>query len=284
MRFMLVPGGGNPSELYPEYVEIHGDYSDSSKLTTLSASTTISEDYDTGAAISVTATTTAVFTGYFDTMSDIEYADNSPVQGYPRKLLPASAYITGATPASLRFASASWNVGDTVVIKAMGFNKNSRDTLFASNGVSATHTNGADIASCGPAASITTVTTDDGSGNAVIDVTVVRATSGDVAGYWSFFDVTVTAATTPGIPATTLSVEGVLQVSKTGIQRRITAGANLNGVQRHYATDVTTDASGFMPALDLSATALSVGDTVRDTVLLSSGETIGPLRTVEDIS
>ncbi|MGP4843324.1 hypothetical protein ACTXGQ_04260 [Marinobacter sp. 1Y8] len=158
-------------------------------------------------------------------------------------------------------------------------NDAARDTTITFGATTVTYDNAGGLSQDPPTAPAEIVVTTDGSG----DATITIDGTGTFA-YASSITVDIETTTTPGLSSRTLSIEGVLQTNKTGIQRRITAGANLNGVQRSNATDVTTNASGVMPALDLSATAAAVGDTVRDTVLLPSGESISALRTVEDIS
>jgi hypothetical protein len=74
--------------------------------------------------------------------------------------------------------------------------------------------------------------------------------------------------------------DGAALVSLTGIQIRITAGANLNGPQVYYSGTETTDASGNFNTLDVSPSAAAAADPVRMQVLTAAGDSITSAETV----
>jgi hypothetical protein len=75
--------------------------------------------------------------------------------------------------------------------------------------------------------------------------------------------------------------DGSALASLTGIQIRITAGANLNGTQVYYSPTETTDASGNFSTLDVSTSAAVAADPVRMQVLTAAGDSITSAETVE---
>jgi hypothetical protein len=74
--------------------------------------------------------------------------------------------------------------------------------------------------------------------------------------------------------------DGTALASLTGVQIRITAGANLNGTQVYYSGTETTDASGNFSALDVSTSAAVAADPVRMQVLTAAGDSITSAETV----
>jgi hypothetical protein len=74
--------------------------------------------------------------------------------------------------------------------------------------------------------------------------------------------------------------DGSALASLTGVQIRITAGANLNGTQVYYSGTETTDASGNFSALDVSTSAAVAADPVRMQVLTAAGDSITSAETV----
>jgi hypothetical protein len=74
--------------------------------------------------------------------------------------------------------------------------------------------------------------------------------------------------------------DGSALASLTGIQIRITAGANLNGTQVYYSGTETTDASGNFSVLDVSTSAAVAADPVRMQVLTAAGDSITSAETV----
>jgi hypothetical protein len=74
--------------------------------------------------------------------------------------------------------------------------------------------------------------------------------------------------------------DGAALASLTGIQIRVTAGANLNGTQVYYSGTQTTDASGNFSALDVSSSAAVAADPVRMQVLTAAGDSITSAETV----
>jgi hypothetical protein len=74
--------------------------------------------------------------------------------------------------------------------------------------------------------------------------------------------------------------DGAALASLTGVQIRITAGANLNGTQVYYSGTETTDASGNFSALDVSTSAAAAADPVRMQVLTAAGDSITSAETV----
>jgi hypothetical protein len=74
--------------------------------------------------------------------------------------------------------------------------------------------------------------------------------------------------------------DGSALASLTGIQIRITAGANLNGTQVYYSGTQTTDASGNFSTLDVSTSAAVAADPVRMHVLTAAGDSITSAETV----
>jgi hypothetical protein len=75
--------------------------------------------------------------------------------------------------------------------------------------------------------------------------------------------------------------DGSALASLTGIQIRITAGANLNGTQVYYSGTETTNASGNFNTLDLSTSAAVAADPVLMHVLTAAGDSITSTETVE---
>jgi hypothetical protein len=74
--------------------------------------------------------------------------------------------------------------------------------------------------------------------------------------------------------------DGLALASLTGVQIRITAGANLNGTQVYYSPTETTDASGNFSTLDVSPSAAVAADPVRMQVLTAAGDSITSAETV----
>jgi hypothetical protein len=74
--------------------------------------------------------------------------------------------------------------------------------------------------------------------------------------------------------------DGSALASLTGVQIRITAGANLNGTQVYYSGTETTDASGNFSTLDVSTSAAVAADPVRMQVLTAAGDSITSAETV----
>jgi len=75
--------------------------------------------------------------------------------------------------------------------------------------------------------------------------------------------------------------DGAALASLTGVQIRITGGANLDGTQVYYSGTETTDASGNFATLDVSTSAAAAADPVLMTVLTSAGNSITSTETVE---
>jgi hypothetical protein len=75
--------------------------------------------------------------------------------------------------------------------------------------------------------------------------------------------------------------DGAALASLTGVQIRITAGANLNGTQVYYSGTETTNASGNFSTLDVSTSAAAAADSVRMQVLTAAGDSITSAETVE---
>jgi hypothetical protein len=75
--------------------------------------------------------------------------------------------------------------------------------------------------------------------------------------------------------------DGAALASLTGVQIRITAGANLNGTQVYYSGTETTDASGNFSNLDVSTSAAAAADPVLMQVLTAAGDSITSTETVE---
>jgi hypothetical protein len=75
--------------------------------------------------------------------------------------------------------------------------------------------------------------------------------------------------------------DGSALASLTGIQIRVTAGANLNGTQVYYSPTQTTDASGNFSTLDVSTSAAVAADPVLMHVLTAAGDSITSTETVE---
>jgi hypothetical protein len=75
--------------------------------------------------------------------------------------------------------------------------------------------------------------------------------------------------------------DGSALASLTGVQIRITAGANLNGTQVYYSGTETTNASGNFSTLDVSTSAAVAADPVRMQVLTAAGDSITSAETVE---
>jgi hypothetical protein len=74
--------------------------------------------------------------------------------------------------------------------------------------------------------------------------------------------------------------DGSALASLTGVQIRITAGANLNGTQVYYSGTETTNASGNFSTLDVSTSAAVAADPVRMQVLTAAGDSITSAETV----
>jgi hypothetical protein len=74
--------------------------------------------------------------------------------------------------------------------------------------------------------------------------------------------------------------DGAALASLTGVQIRITAGANLNGTQVYYSGTEATDASGNFNTLDVSTSAAVAADPVRMQVLTAAGDSITSAETV----
>jgi hypothetical protein len=74
--------------------------------------------------------------------------------------------------------------------------------------------------------------------------------------------------------------DGSALASLTGIQIRITAGANLNGTQVYYSGTETTNASGNFSTLDVSTSAAVAADPVLMQVLTAAGDSITSAETV----
>jgi hypothetical protein len=74
--------------------------------------------------------------------------------------------------------------------------------------------------------------------------------------------------------------DGAALASLTGVQIRVTAGANLNGTQVYYSPTQTTDASGNFNTLDVSTSAAVAADPVRMQVLTAAGDSITSAETV----
>jgi hypothetical protein len=74
--------------------------------------------------------------------------------------------------------------------------------------------------------------------------------------------------------------DGSALASLTGVQIRITAGANLNGTQVYYSGTETTDASGNFNTLDVSTSAAVAADPVLMQVLTAAGDSITSAETV----
>jgi hypothetical protein len=75
--------------------------------------------------------------------------------------------------------------------------------------------------------------------------------------------------------------DGSALASLTGVQIRVTAGANLNGTQVYYSGTETTNASGNFSTLDVSTSAAVAADPVRMQVLTAAGDSITSAETVE---
>jgi hypothetical protein len=75
--------------------------------------------------------------------------------------------------------------------------------------------------------------------------------------------------------------DGAAMASLTGVQIRITAGANLNGTQVYYSGTETTNASGNFSTLDVSPSAAVAADPVLMQVLTAAGDSITSAETVE---
>jgi hypothetical protein len=75
--------------------------------------------------------------------------------------------------------------------------------------------------------------------------------------------------------------DGAALASLTGVQIRVTAGANLNGTQVYYSGTETTNASGNFSTLDVSTSAAVAADPVRMQVLTAAGDSITSAETVE---
>lgn len=78
-----------------------------------------------------------------------------------------------------------------------------------------------------------------------------------------------------------LQKDGSALASLTGVQVRVTDGANLNGTELEYLPTATTDASGNLGNIDLSSTAAAVDDSVLLHMRTSSGDSIISDETVE---
>jgi hypothetical protein len=74
--------------------------------------------------------------------------------------------------------------------------------------------------------------------------------------------------------------DGTALASLTGVQIRITAGANLNGTQVYYSPTQTTDATGNFSTLDVSTSAAAAADPVLMQVLTAAGDSITSAETV----
>jgi hypothetical protein len=75
--------------------------------------------------------------------------------------------------------------------------------------------------------------------------------------------------------------DGSALASLTGVQIRITAGANLNGTQVYYSGTETTDATGNFSTFDVSTSAAAAADPVLMHVLTAAGNSITSAETVE---
>ncbi len=78
-----------------------------------------------------------------------------------------------------------------------------------------------------------------------------------------------------------LQKDGSALASLTGVQVRVTDGANINGTELYYSGSGTTDASGNLGNIDLSSTAAEVDDSVLLHMRTSAGESIIASETVE---
>jgi hypothetical protein len=74
--------------------------------------------------------------------------------------------------------------------------------------------------------------------------------------------------------------DGSALASLTGVQIRVTDGANLNGTEVYYSPTQTTDASGNFNTLDVSTSAAAAADPVRMQVLTAAGDSITSAETV----
>jgi hypothetical protein len=74
--------------------------------------------------------------------------------------------------------------------------------------------------------------------------------------------------------------DGSALASLTGVQIRLTDGANLNGTQVYYSGTETTDASGNFNTLDVSTSAAVAADPVLMQVLTAAGDSITSAETV----
>lgn len=74
--------------------------------------------------------------------------------------------------------------------------------------------------------------------------------------------------------------DGAAQASLTGVQVRVTGGANLNGAELYYTGTATTDASGNLASIDLSSTAAVETDPVLLHIRTAAGDSIIASETV----
>ncbi|MDX1558669.1 MAG: hypothetical protein R3193_07175 [Marinobacter sp.] len=77
-----------------------------------------------------------------------------------------------------------------------------------------------------------------------------------------------------------LQKDGSALASLTGVQIRVTDGANINGTELYYSGTATTDASGNLGNIDLSATAAADTDPVLLHMRTSAGDSIIASETV----
>ena len=197
MRLIVAPGGFDVDRPFPTNVNTHGLAADPTKPTTVGSITTGLIDFDTGLATDAKIETIKAFDLVLRGITSTDYDSGAIVDGYTSDFFAASAQTGFQTNATIRLSSPSWSIGDAVSIKSIGYNTSSRDTIVTSNGVSDRNDVGTTFAEVVPAASVSTVTTDDGAGNAIIDIDFVKAPDTDFYGYWSFVDVEITAHSPP---------------------------------------------------------------------------------------
>jgi hypothetical protein len=193
---------------------------------------------------------------------------------------------TGAAPASLGAASFSnfwysWRLDATVAASGPDYTKRKGSTLTA------THTLGTITTATLNAVNVFDHVSSQAAGTISFTgaITDERTTSGEVdlvlgdgaATQTQTVQVNVFGVVPSNNPA---QKDGSALASLTGVQIRITAGANLNGTQVYYSGTETTNASGNFSTLDVSTSAAVAADPVRMQVLTAAGDSITSAETV----
>lgn len=217
------------------------------------------KDFETGADTPIRLYVDVAFTG--DSVSGV-YATMEH-HGWPE---PVWDNVWQSNVASnVRLTGFSPNQAGTLLVAGYSATA-ARDTNYQVNG-GANHFYD-NVAAEPPAAPVTIPFTADSNGE-------VNLTGSVVSTYWylTAIEIQYSESAMAGIPAEVIQLDGNAQANLTDVHVRVTAGQNtLNGTQLYSATNATTNASGVLSAIDLSATAAAIGDPVLLHILTADGK------------